>query len=471
MALAKTTINHVESFDVISNEDMANQATREIMTTTFVAKQAEIEGFMFMNSRILSGAGKGASYNSDLGRNTVSLSTSVNPQSVATGAPAGSFRAALTPKGNGLKELVQKRSAGDVKYKAAAFDSVTFEIDQAMETDITIISPLDQGGWLYSEFESAINIQVLNDMVYHLNYKLHQQWREAALLSLDPFYGKSHRVYDDLANKTPEEYTHILIDAIAAYNALPNDRYVAGFDDDELAIGISRVAQANLLKEKLVIFDGQFTGEAGKFFNGLPYSHLFAGVPAKVSKYIVAPNQAAEDQIDWFITTIGQWGAMFFDVPWITALAEKQQGMFNTLGIYGGVLYGMKIPTQFRPWVSVGMQATATKPWEDNNLHSYRRGESTTTDFRNYIVGEWGSATHILVRTWGEGEAMPGWTSTALSGMTPGDEITLWAQNLTPNTQYVTEIALSTDGVSPMVDTSVNGQNEELIVRVNNKTL
>ena len=118
-----------------------------------------------------------------------------------------------------------------------------------------------------------------------------------------------------------------------SYMALPEDRYVYGFDKMDLRMVMSPEAQVKLLVEKLVIFDGQFKGYEGKFFNGLPYTGLYNGTPSIVTKFLNIPGTA--EQMDFIITPAGRFAPLMFDIGMLGAAAEKVPFSANSIGLYG----------------------------------------------------------------------------------------------------------------------------------------
>ena len=99
---------------------------------------------------------------------------------------------------------------------------------------------------------------------------------------MDNIEGAAGRVIE--ASSDTKTFFQQIVEAIAKMYAMPDDRYTDGFTKDEFVIAMSALSNTKILEEKLVIYDGQFIGAEGKFFQGLPYAHMIGGTPLYITK-------------------------------------------------------------------------------------------------------------------------------------------------------------------------------------------
>ena len=341
MPFDTTTINHVKSFHVLNTIEGVNEATREIFDGISTENLNRFEGFMLRNSFIASEDYTGG------------ISETISPQTVSQSNPAGIFRSLLTPKGDTMvMEAIS--SLADVKFEKFGTDSISLAIDEYVRTPFKLLYPIDgagnEKGWLVSKIQSALSMQAMSAIVRHVNYKVYNTFKSAAVVQTDNKRGAAGRVLEKTT--TNKAYTNQLIEALADYNALPEDRYVTGFDDEELVIPITKQAQANLLKEKLVIYEGQKMGEAGVYYSGLPYSHLFAGVPLFVTKFM-NDGKDTDLEVDYIITPIGRFAPFLFHLARFAGRAEIAPLTDGAASVYGTVLSGMKIEEKLDQYITI----------------------------------------------------------------------------------------------------------------------
>lgn len=347
MAFNTQTVNHVNSFNVIDTVDGANEATREIFDGIATESLNRFEGFMIRNSFIASNDYAGG------------ISETVSPSTVNQSNPAGTFRSLLTPKGDTM-EMAAITSLGEVEFEKFGTDSISLAIDEYVRTPFKLLYAIDTGnggkGWLVDQLESALSMQAISALVRKNNFKVYETIKQGAAVQTDNLRGTRGRILGNAA-ASPMEYTNELIEAIADYNALPEDRYVTGFEDEELVIAITKKAQAKLLEAKLVIYDGQAMGESGKFYQGLPYTHQFAGVSLFVTKFL----NSADTQLpaDYIITPIGRFAPFLFHLARFAGRAEVAPFTDGGLSVYGTMLSGMKVEEKLDQHITVKNSTTS----------------------------------------------------------------------------------------------------------------
>lgn len=132
MAFTSTTINHVNSFNVIDTVEGANEATREIFDGIATESLNRFEGMMIRNTFIASNDYSGG------------INDTVSPSTVSQNNPAGTFRSLLTPKGDTL-EMKAISSLGEVEFEKFGTDSISLEINEYVRTPFKLLYQIDTG--------------------------------------------------------------------------------------------------------------------------------------------------------------------------------------------------------------------------------------------------------------------------------------------------------------------------------------
>lgn len=358
MAFETKTIEHTTSFNTVDAQG-AEVATREIFQNIKTENLNKFEGFMLRNTFIASNDYSGG------------MNDTVSAAQVSQNNPAGSFRSLLTPKGDTM-EMTAISSMADITFEKFSTDAITLEIDTYDRTPFKLLYAVDgaQGkGWLVDDIQSALSMQAISSLVRLNNFRVYDTIKRGALTQTDNARGTHGRVL--AATASNEEFTDQLIDAVASYYATPEDRYVTGFDESELVIAITRTAHAQILKEKLVIYDGQEMGSNGKFYTGLPYTHLFAGTPLFVTRFLNRP-EAPELDADYVILPLGAYSPFLYYIGRFAGRAEVAPFTDGALSVYGTMLSGMKVEEKLDQHITV-------KPSRNTDFGSYY--------FENNVIG------------------------------------------------------------------------------------
>lgn len=395
MAINSQTITHTSSFDVVNGIDGVNVATREIFERIAFENINQFEGLMFRNTFIASNDYEGG------------MNERVNPHTVSMNNPAGSFRSLLTPKGL-TSDFEAITGLGDIKFDKFATDTITLEInDYKTSGNPKLIYEVDKapGSWLVSDIESAVSGQAISALVRYINYKVYKTIKQGALAQIDPELGAQGRVVK--AQTDPEKFTNQFIEQVASLKALPQDRYVTGFMENELGAAISPAGKAKLLEAKLVIYDGQFMGDAGKFFTGLPYTHRIAGVATVETRFLNDGNSA---DFDYVIQPVGKWSPFLFHLAKFAGRAEVAPFTDGAIGIYGTVLSGMKA----EPKLSQYFAAATVEDPEVYFTTTVKKVRVEATGATELTLSFEGNTGDVLYRVSKEGEEAAGaWVAAA----------------------------------------------------------
>lgn len=414
-----TQVNHTKSFDVVDGASGVQIATREIFDNIAFENINKFEGLMLRNTFIASNDYMGG------------MIEGVSASTVTQNNPAGSFRSLLTPKGQTNDFGGAITSLGDIKFDTFGTDTITLEInDYRKSGNPKLIYEVDAkpGSWLVSDIQSAVSGQAISALVRYINYKVYRTLKEGAEAQFDNQLGLAGRVRK-VSTKT-DVFTNELIDDIAGLKALPYDRYVTGFDEDELVIALSPKGKAKLLKEKLVIYDGQFMGETGKFFTGLPYTHRFAGVATFETKFL--NDNDGTNEYEYIGMPVGKWGPLAFHLAKFSGRAEVAPFTDGAIGIYGTVLSGMKVEKNLDQYIFAGTTATIAAP--TNNLKDIKVTSDTAGEIK-ISVGLTGAAKYRISKATDV-------ASGAFVDLADGEQI---VKSLTADTLYRVEFSLGTD--------------------------
>lgn len=387
MAFNTQTIDHVQSFNVLNSVDEVNEATREIFDKIATENLNWFEGLMLRNSFIASEDYSGG------------MDYSVSPSTVNQSNPAGSYRSLLTPKGD-VMAMSAITNLSEIEFEKFATDSIKLEINEYVRTPFKLLYAVDTGnggsGWLVSGLESALSQQFTSAIVRHNNYKVFETLKQGAVTQTDNLRGAQGRVITGELSLSPTEFTNQLIDAIADYNALPEDRYVTGFDDEDLVIAITKKGQAKLLKEKLVMYDGQHMGTEGKFYQGLPYVHLFAGALLFVTKFLNSPDSTID--AEYIITPIGKYAPLLFHLGRFSGRAEVAPFTDGAISAYGTLLTGMKVEEKLDQHITLKVNGTTAPAGYETNMTKLKvaKGDAGELVFTGTLVG---AAEYEVVET------------------------------------------------------------------------
>lgn len=345
-------IDHTGALNVIQEDGMA-EATREIFEKIRTEVVNDFEAYLFMNTFIASNRATGEVSNAP-------------GLTVRQDNPAGTYRSMLTPKGN-TTEFKPIKSLGDVEFEKFSADNISLAIDTYRRTPFKLLYAVDNGngqtGWLPSNIQSALTEQATSSLVRENNYSVYDTLKRGAAVQTDNKRGTHGRFLPEVPD-TAKAFTNQLIETIATYNMLPEDRYVTGFKKEDLVIVMTAEAQAKLLEEKLVIYEGQKMGNEGLYYQGLPYEHLFAGVPLKVSQFINSEETADGTlDVDYIILPRGSYSPFLFHMARWAGWVEKAPFTDGGLSVYGTMLTGMKVEEKLDQHITI-------KPTKDADFSS-----------------------------------------------------------------------------------------------------
>lgn len=445
MAFGTQTVTHTSSFDVVNGVDGVKEATREIFDNIAFENMNNIEAFRLRNTFIASNNFEGG------------FNENVRMEQISQSNPAGSFRSTLVPKQT-TSDFKTIKSLGDVKFTSFEMDDIVLPIDTYIWTgNPKKIYAIDSNSWLVSDIESAASGTAISGLVREINFRTYETIKTGALSQIDPELGAQGRVAQ--AETAPADFTNDYIDDVASLGALPYDRYISGLTSDELVGVITPVAQAKILKEKLIIYDGQFMGEEGKFFTGLPYSHRFAGTYLHVTKFL---NRGHNDEVDaeYILINPGKWSPFLFHAAKFAGRAEVIPFTDGAIGIYGTSAFGMKVEEKLSQYLVMRTTSAPTTKFTSNFTKAY--GKGTAADKITAYATVTGT-DKAWARVSAIDAAVPG-TWTELTGtLSLSHEFT----GLTSGEDYRLEIGTSTDAGS--APESVDGQTLSIVTTV--KTL
>ena len=351
--LGTTTTQHVSTRTTFDSVESVGNAARELMTQAWSDIQRDIEPFYLRNTMILGG--------------TASVNDSVSFGTVSQSNPYGTYRGALKPKAM-VGDWETIKSMADITFDDVSLDEIIFKIDTAVKSRNERLNAADRGGWLYDGFETAIQTTIINSITTKINYEAYDLMKADAKKGVDPIAGKGPRVSGGWAAKTDKEFVDELFAVMQSYIALPNDRYVYGFEKPELRLIISPEAQLKILIEKLTIVDGFFPKGEGQFFNGLPWQYQYNGVPTIVSRYLNGTMNLTSEKAEFLMLPAGRFAPFMFDIGLLGASADVIPFSGNSIAYYGWALYGMQTIPELRHLITVGFSDTFTEAYGDSNM-------------------------------------------------------------------------------------------------------
>lgn len=380
MAFDTQTITHVNSFNVVNTVEGVNTATREIFEGIKTENINFFEGLMLRNTFIAS-----KNY-------TGGMDQSIASQQASPSNPAGSYRSLLTPKGDTL-DFKPIANLGEVKFEQFGADDIVLKMDSYIKTPNTQLYQVDgNGGWLVNQIEGALASQAISALYRENNYAVFETLKEGALYQTDNRRGHQGRILVSTANEGATLFTNELIDALASYGATPEDRYVTGFDEPELVVSIPPEFHAQLLKEKLVIFEGMVGGNGSAFYQGLPYTHKFAGSNVIRTKYLNKENTIIRAK--YIITPLGGYSPFLFHLGRFGARADIAPGTDGAIFIYGTLLTGMKVEPKLDQHITMkieGLTIPATDFTGSVKNLSVVKKTGTSSTLKGTVVGTIGT--------------------------------------------------------------------------------